>query len=251
MSARHDLVAPAVAAAILTGVVLAVVRFGSSRPPAPAATAAAPASIGRSVSGVPIPLITLGSGPRTVVFMASIHGSEGAGTPLLERLAAHVREKPALVDGLTLHLLPAANPDGLRRGNRLNRRGVDLNRNFPADNREDRARFGHAPLSEPESRALHDFILATRPALIVSIHQPFACIDWDGPPATAALARRLAAASGLPVRKLGARPGSLGAWFGETMGGSILTMELPRPAQADPDALWAAYGPGLLSLLAP
>ena len=251
MTSRRQFVAPAISAAILVGAVLAMVRFGSGRLPAPATMEAPRPSIGRSVSGAPIPVITLGNGPRTVLFMASIHGSEGAGTPLLESLAEHVREHTALVDGLTLHLLPAVNPDGLRRGQRFNRRGVDLNRNFPAANREDRARFGNAPLSEPESRALHDFILATRPALIVSIHQPFACIDWDGPPATAALASRLADACGLPVRKLGARPGSLGAWFGETLGGPILTMELPRPAPAAPDALWAAYGPALLSLLDP
>jgi protein MpaA len=137
----------------------------------------------------------------------------------------------------------------LASGRRFNRRGVDLNRNFPADNREERVRFGSGALSEPESRALAAFILERRPELIVTIHQPLACIDWDGPPETERLARVLAEGSGLPVKKLGARPGSLGAWFGETLGGAVLTMELPARPPGEVEALWREYGRGLAAVL--
>ena len=67
--------------------------------------------------------------------------------------------------------------------------------------------------------------------------------------ADAPLAERLAAACGLPVKKLGARPGSLGAWFGESLGKPILTLELPRDAPHDADALWARCGAGLTDLI--
>ena len=204
---------------------------------------------GYSVEVRPIAYTVHGDGPRVVLLMASIHGSEGAGTPLLQRLAQHVEKNPDTVRGVTLLIMPVANPDGLSRGDRLNTHGVDLNRNFPADNRRDSERFGLAPLSEPESRALHALIVERQPQMIVSIHQPVACVDWDGPPEAEALANKLAAACGLPVKKLGARPGSLGAWFGEVLGKPILTLELPGDAPADEGLLWDRYGAGLLGLL--
>jgi protein MpaA len=208
-----------------------------------------PGIAGHSVEGRPISYTVHGDGPRVVLFMASIHGSEGAGTPLLEEMARHLEKNPDTLHGATAILLPVANPDGLARGDRLNVHGVDLNRNFPADNRRDTPRFGLAPLSEPESRALHSLILNYQPQVIVSIHQPLACVDWDGPPETLDLAIRLANGCGLPVKKLGARPGSLGAWFGEVLGRPILTLELPRHAPGDGAALWQRYGRGLLSVL--
>lgn len=205
---------------------------------------------GHSVEGRPIHFSVHGDGPRVVLFMASIHGSEGAGTPLLEEMARHLQKNPDTLRGATAILLPVANPDGLARGDRLNIHGVDLNRNFPADNRRDTKRSGLAPLSEPESRALHALILARQPDVIVSIHQPLHCVDWDGPPETLDLAILLANGCGLPVKKLGARPGSLGAWFGEVLGRPILTLELPRHPPDGGIALWQQYGQGLLAVLA-
>lgn len=86
-------------------------------------------------------------------------------------------------------------------------------------------------------------------AVIVSLHQPIACIDYDGPPEAAELAGRMSKACGLPVKKLGLRPGSLGAWFGEGLGRPILTVELPGDAAPDPDRLWETYGAALTALI--
>lgn len=245
-------------AAVLVGLLMLAV--GLRRSPVPSAAPAGleeaaavfgePVTLGRSLAGRPMTAQRLGNGPRVILMMASIHGSEPAGTPLLGELSRHLREHPSLLGGVTLYLLPVANPDGLARGQRYNRRGVDLNRNFPAGNRIDRSRFGMGPLSEPESAALAAFIGRVEPSLIVSIHQPLACIDWDGPPETAVLAEVVARGSGLPVRRLGARPGSLGAWFGETVGRPILTMELPGQVPVPAAAVWERYGPGLLAVLA-
>lgn len=205
--------------------------------------------IGRSVEGRPMVCYQYGKGPRALLVKASIHGTEGAGTPLTLRLMEWLDAHPEAWENARIFVLPISNPDGLEAHKRFNAKGIDLNRNFPAENREDTARFGQAALSEPESRALHDFILRIQPDVIVAIHQPLVCVDYDGPAPAEALAKRMAASTGLPLNKLGARPGSLGAWFGETLRRPILTLELPRTLTDDPDRLWSKYGPALRELV--
>ena len=56
-----------------------------------------------------------------------IHGIECAGMRVIRVL----RTMP-LPPGIDLWLVPDLDPDGLAQGTRLNGRGVDLNRNFPA-----------------------------------------------------------------------------------------------------------------------
>ena len=201
--------------------------------------------IGQSLEGLPIHCLERGSGPGGVLFIASIHGSEGAGTPLMEAFADHVRQQPSIARDSRILIVPVANPDGLGLKKRLNRNGVDLNRNFPADNRRNRKRFGDQALSEPESRALYELIDTNQPDVIVSIHQPVTCVDYDGPGSAEILARRMAEACNLPLKKLGSRPGSLGAYFGETLGRPIITLELPPLTPVDPAKLYARYGDAL------
>lgn len=218
--------------------------------PQPASRAAAREEvIGTSVEGRPLVCYWFGREGPLWLIKASIHGTEGEGTPLTLRLMDWLEAHPEAWQDRRVVVMPAANPDGLAAGKRFNSRGVDLNRNFPAGNREDKARFGHEALSEPESRALHDFILRIRPEVIVAIHQPLECVDYDGPEPARTLAEHLSRTTGLRLEKLGARPGSLGAWFGETLGRPILTLELPRTAIPDPDRIWGSYGPGLVDLL--
>jgi len=205
--------------------------------------------IGTSVGGRPLLCYRFGPGPRCVLVSASIHGNEGAGTPLALQLMDWLEANPSALTDTTVWVMPVTNPDGLAAGRRLNANGVDLNRNFPASNREDQKRFGPDPLSEPESAALHDFILRISPDVILAIHQPLNCVDFDGPASARILADRFARSTGLKLEKLGARPGSLGAWFGETLGRPILTVELPRPVIDDPVKLWRNYGPGLIDFI--
>ena len=240
--------APVAAALLmLVGTTVLFLRLRTARPgPVPAAVVA---TIGYSVEGRPILCHEFGIGAPTILIKASIHGTEGAGTPLTQQLMAWLQAHPDTWKNCRILVMPVSNPDGWQAGRRFNARGVDLNRNFPAGNREDKARFGRRALSEPESQALHDYILQEMPDLIVAVHQPLSCVDYDGPAPAAALAARLAGTTGLPVNKLGARPGSLGAWFGETLGRPIVTLELPRTLTDFPDKLWSDYGPGLVDLV--
>ena len=205
--------------------------------------------VGRSVQGRPIAVHILGEGGETVFVMASIHGSEPAGTPLVGMLTEHLRRNPSLLEGRRIVLMPVANPDGIAAGTRENVRGVDLNRNFEASNRIDNRTNGYEPLSEPESRALQKIISEYRPSRIVSIHQPLNCIDFDGP--GRALAARMAQYCDLPVKKLGAKPGSLGAYTGDELGIPTITFEMPAEASRQSDAvLWRKYGKALLAAIA-
>jgi protein MpaA len=203
---------------------------------------------GTSVEGRPIEYHVLGAGDDVVLIMAAIHGDEPTGALLVRRVVGHVLEQPELCAGRRLILLPVANPDGLTRHQRHNVRGVDLNRNFPASNWRADPTNGAAPLSEPESWALHALLNQYCPERIVTIHEPLGCIDYDGP--AEALARVMHEASGLPVKKLGARPGSLGSFAGLELGVPIVTVELPASARdLDDDALWDRYGPMLLAAI--
>lgn len=204
--------------------------------------------IGGSAHGRPIELFTMGSGAEVVLMMASIHGNEPAGEPLLRELMAHLQNRPQLLEGKTVLFLPVANPDGLAAGTRYNANGVDLNRNFPTGNRVDNEHNGTGGLNEPESRVLYELIRSRRPQRIISIHQPLACIDYDGP--AEAIARTMAENCDLPVNKLGGRPGSLGSWAGIEMRIPIVTMELLKSdTNLSSDQLWDKYGKALLSAI--
>jgi hypothetical protein len=52
----------------------------------------------------------------------------------------------------------------------------------------------------------------------------------------------------LPVKRLGAYPGSLGAFAGEDLGIPIITVELPGAAsRLTEDELWTRYGPMMIA----
>jgi murein peptide amidase A len=200
--------------------------------------------VGYSVKERPIVCRRLGDGQYVVLMMASIHGNEAAGTPLLNDLAEHVVANSEILDGVTLVLMPVVNPDGVESGKRYNARGVDLNRNFPAENRQNSSRYGLNALSEPEALAIYQVINDTLPNHIVTLHEPMQCVDYDGP--AKALATVMSEFCPLPVEKLGSRPGSLGSYAGVTLGIPTITFELPpNAAGQSPKFLWRFYGEAL------
>lgn len=201
--------------------------------------------LGRSVQGRPIRAQVLGEGRDTTLFIATIHGNEPAGTPLMRRLTAHLSSRPDLLEGRRVVVIAVANPDGMAANTRGNIHGVDLNRNFEARNRINNGTNGQRALSEPEARALQAAIREYDPDRIITLHQPLNCIDYDGP--AKLLAKRMAGQCTLPVKKLGARPGSLGSYTGEELGIPTITVEMPAAASGLSEAaLWKRYGQAMM-----
>ena len=236
---------PLAALSLAAGLALA---WGCRATPAASPPLAGPLPSGTSVEGRPIPYRVVGEGSRTVLLLATIHGDEAAGTPLLEELLRRVDAEELPSSDVRLVVVPVANPDGRAANTRHNAHGVDLNRNFPARSFDGSERHGPAPLSEPESAFLAELVRVFAPERVLSFHQPVGCIDYDGP--AASLAHGLAAVSPLPVRRLGGRPGSLGSWIGRDLGRPIVTVELPRSDdRRAPEELWRRYGALLLEAL--
>ena len=203
---------------------------------------------GYSVEGRPIEYYTMGQGREVVMIISTIHGNESAGTPLVNRMMEYLKSDSKKLAGKQLVVVPVANPDGYAASTRANINGIDLNRNFPAGNRVNNSVNGNDGLTEPESRALYNLINRYRPARIVSIHQPLACIDYDGPAGW--LAEKMGRYCDLPVKKLGSRPGSLGSWAGVEMSIPIVTLELFRSdSNLGTAVLWEKYGQALMSVL--
>lgn len=201
---------------------------------------------GYSVRGRPIRYVKFGNGDDISLVFGAIHGDEPASNALALGLKYWLEDQEILPPEISIVIVPALNPDGLAANTRGNVNGVDLNRNFPARNRKNNERYGHKPLSEPESKALYDLMKRYPPNRIISIHQPLACIDYDGP--ALKMAESMAAVCDLPVRKLGARPGSFGSYAGVDRGIPTVTLELRRNDENQTvEQLWERYGKAVLA----
>jgi len=180
----------------------------------------APVTIGHSVQGRPIELTRVGdpAATRKVLVVGEVHGDERAGRGIVTALRRAV--PPPRTE---LLLVRDLNPDGFANRTRDNAHGVDLNRNSP----QGWAGAGPRPWSEPESRALRRIVLRERPALTIYYHQPFGLVDFPER-GSAREARAYARLSGLPLRHLTLRPGSLSRWQNaRVLRGSAFVVELP------------------------
>jgi len=204
--------------------------------------------LGGSVEGRPIVATRVGTlGPSLVVF-GGIHGDEPKSVTLCERFLATLEPSPHL----TVWVLCAANPDGLARLSKDNARGVDLNRNWPAQNWSPVYKGiehpGVAPASEPETQALHALLARAAPRTIVALHSPFRTVNYDG--AGKALAERMAAKNGYGASAdIGyPTPGSFGTYYGVEQQLEVITLEIPR---MDPLQAWQENREALHEALAP
>ncbi|MDM8522471.1 DUF2817 domain-containing protein [Desulfococcaceae bacterium HSG8] len=204
-------------------------------------------NIGVSLEGHPIKCFVIGEGRDVTLFLGAMHGNEQTGTVLAHKLYTYFRKKNnwKLLEGRKVVLLPEINPDGVRRGSRNNINGVDINRNFPAENRKNGGKHGSAPLSEPEARAIDRAIKEHNPTRIICLRQVLGCIDYDGPAGD--LAAHMGKYCDLSVKKVGSQPGSLGSYAGVDLGIPIITFGMHRKATQEPEALWNQYGKALVS----
>jgi protein MpaA len=210
--------------------------------------------LGKSVKGEELRMWVLGEGTDVTFVLGGIHGDEPASAEVARRFLEHLRAHPELWKGKCVAILPRANPDGLAAGTRVNSRGVDCNRNFPASNWEKAgaARYngGSAAASEPESQAIIQAVDSLHPKRIISLHAISGgrqCHNWDGPAED--LARRMAAKNGYPAK--GAigypTPGSMGTWAGVDRKIAMITLELPDGAS--PDDCWRINRDALVEAL--
>lgn len=236
-----------------------------------------PQIIGTSYEGRPIYSYRFGSGPIPIVFVGGIHGGYEWNTILLAyQVMDYFTAQPYRIPAnVTLFIIPVANPDGLfavtqNEGRflvadlaedtfpgRFNGRNVDLNRNWDcqwsatAVWRNQPVSGGSQPFSEPESRALRDFFLETRPALVLFWHSAANGVFIAGCPETDGLSRQFAAifgsASGYPVHERFAYypiTGDAGDWL-STQGIPSISVELKTHETLD----WPENLVGILALL--
>lgn len=208
--------------------------------------------LGRSVEGRTIEVYTNFNEPppsdgrqagTVTLLVGCTHGDERATVDILEAFIGRALESGELASPVAV--IPILNPDGYAHDTRYNAHGVDLNRNFPHNwSPHSEEPPGDRPLSEPESRILHDYILSLKPAKVVSLHWALAEIDADGPQ-SAPLARHLWSSldetQRAPYRlrtdhvgQAPGTPGSLGQWCGfglrypsSGFRPAMITLELP------------------------
>ena len=202
---------------------------------------------GYSLNNAPIYYTRVGCGPRTGLVYGAIHGDEPASATLTQMLTRKLETlPPAWKMQYQIIVISVLNPDGLAANTRENARGVDLNRNFPTDNRINNHKFGMRALSEPESVALRTIQHTYPPTRVIAIHQPLACIDYDGPAQQISLA--MGKHTDLPQCDLTARPGSHGSYTGIHHQTPIITFEMkPKDHQLSEDEIWRRYGKAIMA----
>lgn len=176
-----------------------------------------------------------------ILVFSLIHGDEtpagSVGRFWMERLSG-------IVPRNNWRVVPVLNPDGVVKKTRTNANSIDVNRNFPTldwnekaqsywkrDSKSNPRRFpGNVAGSEPETVCALKHIEDFKPDFIVSIHTPLKVLDFDGPKV------KPPKYDYLPWKSLGHYPGSLGRymWFERKI--PVLTMELKEdlPSSNDP-----------------
>lgn len=178
------------------------------------------------------------AGPRALI-LGGVHGDEIEGV-----WAAHGLLRQFLYAfpyRLDLTLVPTFNLDGVLRKDRRNANGVDLNRNMPTSDwtnhvAQDRYYPGKSPNSEPETKALVEFLDHHRPNFIMSLHSwhPVLNVNGDCRPEAEEIQRhngyRIDDSIGYPT------PGCLGTYAGLEREMPTLTYEIER-GQSQSDVL--------------
>ena len=122
------------------------------------------AVVGHSVEGRAIEAVWIGQRPESGApvhrILGAHHGDEypsfEVALAAAEALAAGDGSDPAitaLLDAVTIWIVPYVNPDGVQAALRFNANGVDLNRNYDFPWNPDEYHPGPTAFSEPETRA--------------------------------------------------------------------------------------------------
>jgi len=154
--------------------------------------------IGHSVEGRNIEAYTFGEGKKHILFVGGIHGGyEWNSVILAYQLIDYLKTNLEIIpQNLTITVIPSANPDGIfevtgKDGRfsiddvyegdivgtgRFNAHDVDLNRNFdckwkPESTwRSKTVSAGTSAFSEPETKAVRDFVMENNPVSVIFFH---------------------------------------------------------------------------------
>ena len=93
--------------------------------------------IGESENSAPIHLITLGTGPKKLLYWSQMHGNESTTTKAVFDILNFLNDATEplvkeLLESCTLYIIPILSPDGAKAYTRLNYNQVDLNRDAQA-----------------------------------------------------------------------------------------------------------------------
>ncbi|PIR45377.1 MAG: hypothetical protein COV09_01840 [Candidatus Vogelbacteria bacterium CG10_big_fil_rev_8_21_14_0_10_50_13] len=247
--------------------------------------------IGQSVSGRDILAYRFGAGEKEVVFVGALHGGYEWNSALLSyELIDYFKANPTAIPvGVRVAIIPVANPDGLAVvvgtssrfaaadapqfdfadevkfsdpvvASRFNQNGVDLNRNFDCEWqpkavwRDYQTKAGSAAFSEPEAKALRDFLLAEQPVSVIFYHSASNgvytsfCGEADPLVGTVSLLSTYATASGYPrydVYPYYEVTGDAADWL-STQGIPAITVELSTHESID----WNRNLAGVKAILA-
>ena len=166
--------------------------------PTPSPFFRSPIAIGTSVAGRDLEVFQFGSGDSQRMIVAGIHGGyEGNTIRFADELIQVLTAKPDLIPAtVTLYILRSLNPDGEARSDsykgRANEDLVDLNRNWPAYWESTwpldgcwtytYVSGGSHPASEPETRALMNFLMTHQIEALISYHSAVLGIFTGGQP---------------------------------------------------------------------
>ena len=196
----------------------------SQLPPTPQPTATpllveGPREYGRSFNDHPLVYYTIGTGTSKRAIIGGIHGGyEWNTVELVSETLTYLQENPELVpEGVTLYVIPIANPDGYHYYRddgadpykaRENGNGKDLNRNWDYEHQK-WATHGTRPVyagedafSERETRALSDLITGERIEAAIFYHSAMGKVFYGaevGNSHTYDLADVVSEATGYPI----------------------------------------------------
>jgi protein MpaA len=145
------------------------------------------------------------------MFIANLHGNEANTKYLMDKWINELEGNPDKIPAnRSIIVVPSINPDGLSAQSRLNANGIDLNRNFPANNWKSGITLpsgqfapsggGQEALSEPESKAIANYISLINPKLIMSYHSKGPVVVGNDSGQANSLASLYASKTGYPFR---------------------------------------------------
>jgi len=156
-------------------------------------------TIGQSIEGRDIVAYIYGNGEKQIVFVGGMHGGyEWNSVFLAYKFIDYLSANPKIIpENLIVTVIPSINPDGVFKvtgkegrftvidvttdkeilaSGRFNGNKVDLNRNFDCKWKPEGmwkgnvVSAGTAPFSEPEARALQNFVFKNKPTAVVFWH---------------------------------------------------------------------------------